>query len=196
MTTIDTPVPVPVVPFPAPSAEARHESGRIWFKEIITALLALVVLFAMLVAYDRLSKVPDFTRYGEGQEAAREANASQIDKIANALFGIFAAFVGYYAGRVPAEKAAADSRAAADQAQQLARASQSQSANAQAELNEQAKKLDQALVWSERATDLLTQSVVLLDSERGKDLASSPSDDISPRLFAAEVARHLRRRPA
>jgi hypothetical protein len=204
MSAIDPPIPVPApvvppvpalvpppVPVAAPRGITKEEAARLWFKEIVTAALTLAVLVALFVTYHHLSQLPDMT-YTDA--TAREMNTGNVEKIATALFGIFAAFVGYYAGRVPAEKAAADSFAVANQAQQAAAVSQSQAATSQAGANELARKLEQELVWSDRANELLAQTVPLLDRERAKDVVSTDADDFAPRLLASEVARHLRRR--
>jgi hypothetical protein len=200
MSAIDPPIPVPTPVAPPvatpvqvspPLGITKEEAARLWFKEIVTAVLTLAVLVALFVTYHRLSQLPD-TAYTDA--TAREANTGNVEKIATALFGIFAAFVGYYAGRVPAEKAAADSFAVANQAQQAAAASQSQAATSQAETNEVTRKLEQELVWSDRANELLAQTVPLLDRERAKDVITADADELAPRLLASEVARHLRRR--
>ncbi|HJQ40555.1 MAG TPA: hypothetical protein VKB93_25705 [Thermoanaerobaculia bacterium] len=187
MTTIDPaislPVPAtpatPAVPVPAAGGETKQESARLWFKEIITALLALIILGALLAAYWRLGELPNTAI---ADQAVRAANAANVDKIATALFGILAAFVGYYAGRVPAEKAAADSRAAADQAQQVAVQSQTQAVTA-------TQKLEQEQAWSERSTEMLAQAVPLLDSQQPNNVVAGA--EVSASALAARIKRHL-----
>jgi hypothetical protein len=83
-------------------------------REVVIAILAGVTLAALLSAYYLLSGMPQEGSTLPEWEKVRMAN---VDRIVTGLFGIFAAFAGYYAGRVPSEKAAAASekRAEAEQ---------------------------------------------------------------------------------
>jgi hypothetical protein len=111
----------PIVPTPA-----SFPTHIDWLKEVMIAVLALVTLAALLVAYWAFAKA--------GDAATQLQN---VEKVATSLFAIFAAFVGYYAGRVPAERTATAAQ---------------QAANAERALGDQKK--DEA----KRATALLAQA--------------------------------------
>jgi hypothetical protein len=94
-------VPPPSIPTP-PALKPVGDSGTAWLKEIMIAALALITLTALLLVYWKLMSMPS-----NPIDEAMKAQTANVEKVGTALFGIFAAFVGYYAGRVPAERAAA-----------------------------------------------------------------------------------------
>jgi len=98
---------IPAVPPPAPAQSLKPvgDSGTAWLKEIMIATLALITLTALLLVYCKLMRMPE-----DPITEAVKAQTANVEKVGTALFGIFAAFVGYYAGRVPAERAAASAQ--------------------------------------------------------------------------------------
>lgn len=125
------------------------ETATTVLKEIVIAVLALLTLGALFTAYWMLVKLP----VGEAAPSiAAQARMANLDKVASALFGIFAAFVGYYAGRVPAERAAAASQQNADTQKKLA---------------------DEKTREVKRAKALLSEARVGLQPERVRAMAQS-----------------------
>jgi len=118
-----------------------------WLKESMIAILAIVTLAALLVTYNRLTHMP---ATGSDVEAKQTAN---VEKVATALFGIFAAFVGYYAGRVPAEHSAAIAQQNADTQKTLADQKSNDVRHAKALLVEARPIISPATVKSAAAAD-------------------------------------------
>jgi hypothetical protein len=78
------------------------ESGLVIFKEVMIAILAVITLSALIWSYDLLLTMKLDNPVTEAQRTA----LANVEWVATGLFGLFAAFAGYYSGRLPAERAA------------------------------------------------------------------------------------------
>lgn len=77
-----------------------NPTGIDWLKELVIAVIALAIMTALLVTYGKLGQMPATL-----DDAIRE-QMSNLKSIGTALFAIFGAIIGYYCGRVPAERSA------------------------------------------------------------------------------------------
>jgi hypothetical protein len=118
-----------------------------WLKESMIAVLAIVTLTALLMTYHRLTHMPASTSDTEAKQMAN------VEKVGTALFGIFAAFVGYYGGRVPAEHTAAVAQQNAETQKALADQKSTDVRHAKALLAEARPIVSPASAHSEAVTD-------------------------------------------
>lgn len=136
--------PVPPVQQDKPICE-----GQTWLKEIVAAGLAAGTFAFLIVFYFQLVRLPADLPSDAGRVAAarevEQARTENTRKAVDGLFAIFAAFVGYYAGRIPAERAAAASQRAASASAAEASAANQLAANAGAEAKAGANLLRKAL---------------------------------------------------
>jgi len=158
----------------------NSEEGRLWLKEIITGALAIGVGIGLIFAYKSLLGL--------------DANVTNpnIEKVSTALYGIFAAFVGYYAGRVPAEKAASDAQKTAVAARDDANSAR----NSATEMSRIAADAQRSQITTAaqyvRGNELLRRALphLLSPIESGEDVSEEPDP---PARVADEIRRYLDR---
>lgn len=140
------PIPLPSVPQgvpamndnppdtqPADSARARAETFILIFKEVVTAIIAiLIALTALLLVFNLVPMLGDPAKMTQGKE------------LLSIITGLFGVVLGYYFGRIPADARAAQAQEqavkATQQGEQAAARSDMVSARAE-ELADQAKEL-------------------------------------------------------
>jgi hypothetical protein len=163
-----------------PPVEKPPSDAQAWLKELVTASLAVGTFVCLVFFYLQLVRLPADLPTDAAQVAtAREVGQARTEntrKVVDGLFAIFAAFVGYYAGRLPAERAA-------NAAQQTAalRASEAEAARSSA-----AAEAEQA----RRGADLLRRALPAL---RGHPAA--PDARTAQDALATEIERYLQGGP-
>ncbi len=137
------PEPGPTVPEPGPAAPTSPDAGAApkpsetgagkdpqitWLKEMITAFLGLaiaaVALWMLIGTYQTASERPEVTAddledralYDAREKVRLEQKSGQKDVMLVAI-GLFGSVIGYYFGRVPAERRADRAESAAAEAQ-------------------------------------------------------------------------------
>jgi hypothetical protein len=153
------------------------DEGRLWLKEGVTAALALGVFVALLITYRVQVSIP-----------AAQTNQN-IQQVSTALYGIFAAFVGYYAGRIPAEKAASDAHKNAAAAREEADRSFANAVDMLQLVKSVQREQNVTAAENVRGNELLRRAVAHLAPPDGP--ADARADD--PVKVAADIHRHLER---
>ena len=152
---------------PTPTPSPKKETFWVWFrnsglKEIVTTLIALWVTCTTLLMFNDLFDSP---------------SDEKADVLAK-LTPVFGAIIGYYFGRVPAERQAQKSEdareaaeAQANHSNQVAAAEKEKARSAAARTNEMAARMGRAKVTVEEALDQLGQearSNVAVGDVRGR----------------------------
>lgn len=169
------------------ASKSPSDTGLQWLKEIIVATLTLATFGVLVCFFFDLTRIPtkpdrpqdDRTLQAvHGYEQARTDNTR---KVIDSLLPLFSALVGYYVGRIPAEKAAAAS-------QQVAQQKTGEAAQATARADNAAAQLTSVTNVNKQAIDLLNRTRSLGDAVRAQVAAADPT-------LPADIKYFLDKRP-
>lgn len=165
---------------PAPTAASQGSTYLQWFRELVTALIAIVILWlAGATLYGTWSAASHVETDKEKSAAQKDAYERQKDVMLYTL-ALLGTVTGYYLGRVPAEMHAQQAQRAATSAQQQLQATQNKltdaagtaaTASDRAAVAEKAKqevqrKADEARSAIENAQKKMAKAVADMEQRR------------------------------
>ena len=166
------------------------------FKEVVVAMMAVVLMLALFVVYHALLSLPL-----NAQEAGindvnelrvfNQSRTSTVEKVAAGLFSLFASFVGYYAGRIPAEKAVANAREDVKKARDETSQAQTEAVKGQTAAGQAHARAYEAKVRSDRASELLQDALPTLHKAAGRAQAQAMAVD--PEVLSNRIENFLRK---